>query len=90
MPFTGSSVQLANLIVLNMAPLVNASDPTAMANLQSTANALATAIEAWILTAGANSVNSIVAVGIPVITAGSPTTQSGATTSVGTAIGSLL
>lgn len=79
MPFTGSAPALANLIVLNMTPIINASDPTAVANLQATANALATAIESWILTAGVGCIQGSVAPGIP--TAGGPTAQ--ATTAPG-------
>lgn len=77
--FTGSSTLLSSLIVQHMTPIVNASDPAAIANLQATANALAIAIETWILTAGTGSIQGTVAPGIP--TAGSPSAQ--ATTAPG-------
>lgn len=85
MPFTGSNTLLAQLIVQNMTPLVNASDPTAVSNLQATANAMANAIVTWILQSGTNSIVAQIAPGIPVVGAGGgvPGPMSGATTAPG-------
>ena len=84
MAFTGSATILENLLVAEMTALLPAgSDPAAQAQLRQSARAMARAIEAWILQAGANSIVASVAPGIPCATAGSPSAQTGATTSFG-------
>lgn len=88
MPFTGSSTQLKSLILANLTPLLP--DPAAIANLDAFATALSLAMEQWMISAGANSVQSIVAPGQAVTTAGSPTAQAGATVSPGNAIGNII
>ena len=84
MPFQGSSKLLSSLIVKELQPLLNPdADPSAQERLRKTADALARAIEQWILQSGKGSVIADVAPGIPVATAGSPTSQTGATTAPG-------
>lgn len=54
MPFSGSATQLKTLIISNMT--ANLPDAQAIPNLDAFAGALATAIETWILSAGANGI----------------------------------
>ena len=83
MPFAGSEAVLSNLIFVNLSATVGGSDPAALANLRSTADALAKAIVAWIAIASVNSINGQVLPGVSVATAGSPAAQTGATVAPG-------
>ena len=88
MPFSGSSTQLKSLIIANMT--ANLPDAQAIPNLDAFAGALATAIETWIISAGANGISVTTNPGQAVSTAGSATSQQGATTAPGTGIGSIV
>lgn len=88
MPFSGSSTQLKSLIIANMT--ANLPDAQAIPNLDAFAGALASAIETWILAAGANGISVTTNPGQSVATAGTAASQQGATTGPGTGIGSIV
>jgi hypothetical protein len=79
-----TAIEAADLA--SMAPAIP--DPAALANIKKKANMYAAAIQAFIVSGTiTTSVTATVPPGIAVVTAGSPSAQTGATTAPGTAVG---